>query len=297
MRIQYLNGGLANQVYQYLFFRFGQLSNPETADEWFLDDSFFFVQDIHNGYELEKVFPNIKVNLLSRYFDAESWEMLIDNKKNGISIPQSLKNLGYDIKMIAETSNYKQAMHNPFDGSVYAVPMANGYFPDIVKLKDEILYYHGYWINPEYTNAYADILYKELEFKDISDEKNARIALDILKTDSCAVHIRRGDYVGLGWTSSNTFYKESVIKVLEQNKDAVFFVFSDDVNWCRENAEELGLSLPCRVEYVEGNMAGLNYIDLQLMTYAKYMIRGNSAFSYLAVMLSGRFELVLGDRR
>lgn len=295
MRIQYLNGGLANQVYQYLFFRFGQLSNPETAEEWFLDDSFFYVHKIHNGYELEKVFPNIKVNLLSKCFDDESWEMLIDNKKNGISIPQSLKNLGYDIKMIAETSNYNEAMHNPFDGPVYAAPAANGYFPDIVRLKDEFIYYHGYWINPQYMKAYAPTLIKELEFKDITDEKNAKVAADILKTDSCAVHIRRGDYVGLGWTSANSFYKESVLKILEENRDAVFFVFSDDINWCKENAKELGFDLPSRTEYVEGNIAGLNYIDMQLMTYAKYMIRGTSAFSYLAAMLNVRSEIIISD--
>lgn len=288
MRIQYLNGGLANQVFQYIFFRFGQLSNPESADEWFLDDSFFYIHNIHNGYELEKVFPNIKVNLLSKFFDKESWDMLIDNKRNGISIPQSLKNLGYDIKMITETSNYNEKMHNPFDGLVYKAPDVNGYFPEIVKLKDEIIYYHGYWINPMYAMAYSEQIFSELTFRDITDEKNAKIALDILKTDSCAVHIRRGDYVELGWSSPTEFYKKSIDSLFDKNKEIVLFVFSDDIEWCKQHSSDLGLDIPSRVEYVEGNVAGNNYIDLQLMTYAKYIIRGNSAFSYLARVLSER---------
>ena len=97
--------------------------------------------------------------------------MLIENKRNGISIPQSLKNLGYDIKMISETTNYSEEMHNPFDGPVYATPGSNGYYPDIVKLKDEIIYYHGYWINPGYARAFANQIFNELEFADICDEK------------------------------------------------------------------------------------------------------------------------------
>ena len=39
MRIQYLNGGLANQVFQYIFVRFAELYYPE-GGPWFLDDSF-----------------------------------------------------------------------------------------------------------------------------------------------------------------------------------------------------------------------------------------------------------------
>ena len=41
MRIQFLNGGLANQVFQYVFVRFAQ--RYCTGEEWYLDDSFFFV--------------------------------------------------------------------------------------------------------------------------------------------------------------------------------------------------------------------------------------------------------------
>ena len=62
MKIQFLNGGLANQVFQYIFVRYAELSHPGCAP-WFIDDSFFFVNNVHNGYELERVF-NINANLL-----------------------------------------------------------------------------------------------------------------------------------------------------------------------------------------------------------------------------------------
>lgn len=92
MKIQYLNGGLANQVFQYIFVRFAELYNPQN-EPWFIDDSFFFLNNVHNGYELEKVF-GIQANLLSRHFDSDVWAEFIKNKKNGFSIAQSFKNLG-----------------------------------------------------------------------------------------------------------------------------------------------------------------------------------------------------------
>ena len=53
--------------------------------------------------------------------------------------------------------------------------------------------------------------------------------------------------------------------------------------------------MPVRVEYVEGNVNGKNYIDAQLMTYAKYIIRCNSAFSYIDALLNTRDSKVISD--
>ena len=39
--------------------------------------SFFFVLNVHNGYELEKVF-GIQANLLSKYFDEDVWQEYCD---------------------------------------------------------------------------------------------------------------------------------------------------------------------------------------------------------------------------
>ena len=139
MKIQYLNGGLANQVFQYIFVRYAQLSSPQ-AEDWILDDSFFFTTQAHNGYELEKVF-GLKPRLLSQSFDADIWEELIKNKKNGCSIPQSFKNLGFDIIMLTEFENYRE--HNPFDGQIYHVP-GNSFTPEIIHVSHEFVYYHGY---------------------------------------------------------------------------------------------------------------------------------------------------------
>lgn len=285
MKIQYLNGGLANQVFQYIFVRYAQLSHPE-SDDWFFDDSFFFVNDVHNGYELEKVF-GLRLNLLSRHFDTETWMQFIENKKQGISIPQSFKSLGFDMKMITEFENYKE--HNPFDGVIYRVP-GNAFLPEITALQDEFLYYHGYWLHPEWFRHFRDIFLKELALPPIHDEKNQKYGEMILHTHSVAVHIRRGDYVRLGWASDAALYLEKTKEILTRYPDVTFFIFSDDISWCKENQEALGFALPTQTIYIEGNDKGANYIDLHLMSLCNIMLIGKSAFGYLGMLLNKRLE-------
>lgn len=290
MRIQYLNGGLANQVFQYIFVRYAQLSNPQNGD-WLFDDSFFFTTQAHNGYELEKVF-GLKPRLLSQYFDADIWEELLKNKQNGCSIPQSFKDLGFAITMITEFENYRD--HNPFNGQIYRVP-GNSFYPEIQQLPGEFVYYHGYWLHPEWFQSYRSILKKELAFPPITDERNLSYANSILGSKSVAMHIRRGDYIRLGWASDSHYYLEKTREVLANDPDAVFFVFSDDIPWCKENREHLGLSLPSRTVFVEGNHLGNNYIDLQLMSMCQIMIINRSAFGYLAMLLNDRLDYFLFD--
>lgn len=153
--------------------RHAQLSNPQ-QDTWFFDDSYFFTHQKHNGYESEKVF-GLKPNLLSQYFDPDIWNQLIENKKNGCSIPQSFKNLGFNIIMITEFENYRN--HNPFDGQIYRIS-GNTFHPDITQISSEFtddifFYYHGYWQPQNWFKNYQAILKKELFFHPLQTKGNA----------------------------------------------------------------------------------------------------------------------------
>ena len=289
MKIQYLNGGLANQVFQYIFYRYGQLSNPN--DTWYIDDSFFYIKNVHNGYELEKVF-GLKPNLLSNAFDSDVWDVFISNKRNGISVPQTFKNLGFDIKMITEFDNYK--VHNPFDGVIYHVP-GNEYIPEIVTVSDKYIYYHGYWLHPDWFRKYQDIFLQELAFPPIEDSYNQSISNAIKQSHSAAIHIRRGDYVTLGWTSLPEYYLSKATQLSKQYSDITFFVFSDDIPWCKENAHSLGLDLATETLFVEGNVHGNNYRDLQLMSTCQILLAGKSAFSYLSALLNPGLQMIISD--
>ncbi len=72
------------------------------------------------------------------------------------------------------------------------------------------------------------------------------------------------------------------------------YVFSDDIDWCKSNSEEMGFNAFRSVCYVDGNTGSKSYIDMQLMSQCKGVIASNSAFSYLAALLNTRIISYIG---
>ena len=289
MKIQFLNGGLANQVFQYIFMRYAELSSP-SGEKWFLDDSYFFTTKIHNGYELEKVF-GIKPQLLSQTFDADVWEEFLKNKKNGISVPQTFKNLGFDMIMYAETDNYPQM--NPFDGDIYRLVHSGQFDATIPHINYPNVYYHGYWINKNWLHAYKDIILKELSFPEMTNPNAIKYANQIMSGPSLSMHVRRGDYVTLGFDAKPEVYKTALEEIKKVYHGFTVYVFSDDLNWCQEHTAELGLDDVSKVVYVSGNTGENSYLDMQLMSMCEGSIVGNSAFCYLAALMNQRLKVYM----
>lgn len=281
MKIQFLNGGLANQAFQYIFTRFYELSHP--GEIMYLDDSYFALNTVHNGYELEKVF-GIKPHMISECFDEDVWEYFLTERATGKSIPQVLCENGIPMSMISEVGDSYKSFHN-FEGKVHPIP-AREFYPEILDMPGDI-YYHGYWIHKNWFETYRDIFLKEFTFPEITDAKNRDYLERIESGKSVSVHIRRGDYVTLGWDLETARYREMIEKFVKKcGADWELFVFSDDIEWCKQNAAGLGFDSLKSVIYVEGNVSGKNYIDMHLMSRCKAMIMSNSAFCYLAALLN-----------
>ena len=284
MKVQFLNGGLANQAFQYIFARYYELSHPQ--DAMYLDDSYFALYTVHNGYELDKVF-GLKPHMLSQCFDPDVWEFILGERKEGKSVPQILFDQGIGMYMIHEADTYKT--FNPFDGVKCPIP-CNEYHPEILDAPGDV-YYHGYWINKNWFAAYKEEFLKELRFPEIKDPKNLEYDGRIRNAKSVSIHIRRGDYVTLGVAQSAEYYKSCCGYFADSVSGKwELFVFSDDIDWCRRHQEELGFGRFAGVTFVEGNMQGNNYIDMQLMSRCKGMIMSSSAFCYLAALLNVDME-------
>ena len=65
------------------------------------------------------------------------------------------------------------------------------------------------------------------------------------------------------------------------------------VDWCKENESKLGLNLSGQTVYVEGNVDGKNYIDLQLLSMCQGMIMSNSSFCYLAALMDRQLQFFI----
>lgn len=288
MKIQFLNGGLANQSFQYIFARYYELSHP--GEIMYMDDSYFAVYTVHNGYELEKVF-GIRPHMLSECFDEDVWAFILEERKKGKSVPQIFLEDQIQISMLSEVGDGHKTF-NPFDGQVLDIP-CNQYLPDILDLPGN-LYYHGYWINKKWFARYREAFLQEFTFPEITDERNLRYMEEIRSSLSLSVHIRRGDYVTLGFSQDPIVYRYQLKQFAKQVPgEWHLFVFSDDVDWCREHARELGIHYFQEVTYVEGNTDGENYRDMQLMSMCRAMIVSNSSFCYLATLLNTEKQYAL----
>lgn len=253
----------------------------------YMDDSYFALNTVHNGYELDKVF-GLKPHMLSECFDDEVWNFILEERKKGKSVPQILCENEIEMYMISEVGPGHKTF-NPFEGKVLSIP-CNEYHPEILDAPEDV-YYHGYWINKKWFSRYRDVFLKELRFPEITEQKCLEYLNRIENTNSVSIHIRRGDYVKLGWAMQPDMYRELVYEFMDKVPGKwELFVFSDDTAWCREHQEEMGFECFDSVTFVEGNVRGKNYIDMQLMSRCRAMIMSNSAFCYLAALLNTRKE-------
>lgn len=283
MKIVWMNGGLGNQLFQYIFYRFLE---EKSGDICYIDDRFFFHRQRHFGYEINKIF-GLTPNLLSDFFDEDVWDEILKATKSDVNIIDFFNSSGLPMQVISEGSfivDFYKTHSIPYSGKLYAFE-ANTYSPEIANLQGDV-YYHGYYINMNWFKEIRNLIFSELKFPEIDDEYNIDLASRISLRNSVAVHIRRGDFVTLGWALDPEWYQKAVEEIKRLVSKPSFFIFSDDTLWCRSNLETLGFDKSDHIEFIEGNTGGKNFRDMQLMSLCKNLIIANSSFSYLAALLN-----------
>lgn len=137
----------------------------------------------------------------------------------------------------------------------------------------------GYLQNITYFNQYKNIIKKEFQFKDkIKDAVHQKIS----DYNYIAVHIRRTDYL----KHQNIYYKldlswyENAFKIFNDNN---FLIFSDDIQWCKNNFKKSNIIFSELKNPAE---------DLYAMTLGNGLIIANSTFSWWAAYLSNNIEIV-----
>lgn len=157
------------------------------------------------------------------------------------------------------------------------------YLPAFQELEGNVIL-HGHFQNEKYFKQYETIIRKEFTFKHPLKGQNLQIAQQMEKSNSVAIHIRRGDYV----TDSNfalctkEYYQEAMDRIKREVENPVFFIFSQDFDWINENLtfdkEE--------VHFIDWNRGKDSYLDMQLMSLCKHNIIANSSFSWWAAWLN-----------
>lgn len=152
-----------------------------------------------------------------------------------------------------------------------------------VKISENTNYFaKGYWQDTKFFPKDLSNIYK-IFAKENLNIRNQNTIQQILQTESVSIHVRRGDYVNNymhGNIANKTYYQNSIDYINSSIKNPVFFVFSDDINWCKSN-----LNFNNQVYYVEGNDKEVEQ-DIILMSNCKHNIISNSSFSWWASYLN-----------
>lgn len=145
-------------------------------------------------------------------------------------------------------------------------------------------YLSGYFQSEKYFIKIRPDIVEAFSFKNKASKKSVEIIKLAKNTNSVSLHVRRGDYVTS--QDANSFhglkgvdYYKKAMKIAANTVDTPrYFIFSDDISWCRYN-----LPVPKDSIFVEHNTKGVE--DLRIMTNCKHNIIANSSFSWWGAWL------------
>ena len=112
--------------------------------------------------------------------------------------------------------------------------------PKILKLPNNV-YLEGYWQSEKYFIGIENIIRNEFTIKTPPADKNKELGDIMNSCESVAVSVRRGDFVTDPRISkthgacSNEYYYKCTDLISQKTDSPVFFVFSDDIQWCKDD--------------------------------------------------------------
>ncbi len=145
-------------------------------------------------------------------------------------------------------------------------------------------YFKGYFQCEQYFKDVKDKLIDDFTLIKELNKANKQILEQIKSTNSISLHFRRGDYLKSSrWgVLTKTYYQKAIdLIVKETGITPTLFVFSDNLNWVKENVK-----FDYDTNYVGINSGKQGYFDLELMKNCKHNIIANSSFSWWAGYLN-----------
>ena len=188
---------------------------------------------------------------------------------------------------------YKWTGNDP-DKYLYREKKDFHYQPELFTCPDES-YISGFWQSEKYFADIADTIRQDFGFKTEPSEANKIWLSKIKPVNAVSIHIRRGDYVSVAHTNQLhgtcdlDYYQKAISTIAGKVDNPVFFCFSDDIDWVKEN-----LKTDHEMHYVDSNISpGSGHEDMRLMSNCKHHIIANSSFSWWGAWLNPNKDKVV----
>ncbi len=158
--------------------------------------------------------------------------------------------------------------------------------PQIVSIQDSVMLANGFWQSEKYFSDMVGHIHQDFtpSVGSISEE-GLGITQKMRENTSIALHIRRGDYTASGNAEKHgvlplTYYKRAMEYFDVTYQDAQYYVFSDDIEWCKR-----AFGNQPNVSIVEHHAQIEVHEDLWLMSQCKHNIIANSTYSWWGAWL------------
>jgi hypothetical protein len=153
----------------------------------------------------------------------------------------------------------------------------------------------GFWQHHKYYNTIKPQLLEEFTLKEEYKVGLPALISEIEKNDhSVSLHIRRGDYVSdpnnLDWfgVMPPDYYYQAVDYIKKRISNPVYYIFSDDLDWVKEN-----IRIDGQVVYVDIEGGKKDYLELYAMSKCRHQVIANSSFSWWGAYLNNRPEKIV----
>lgn len=157
-------------------------------------------------------------------------------------------------------------------------------YVDFLPSKYENIIFKGTFESAKYFENIENKIREEFTPKHEKLKKNLELYNKIENTESVCVTIRRGDFLtdehkSIHYVCTPEYFYKSINKINELIQNPQYIVFSDDVEWCKNN-----MNFPEGTLYESGDDPV--WEKLRLMYECKHFIISNSTFSWWAQFLS-----------
>lgn len=275
MRIVNIAGGLGNQMFQYAF---ALMLKEHFPDEQVMIDTqhyhtlmfkHFGSVNLHNGYEIDRIFANATLP---------------------VATPKDLRRLTYYIPNYVVSRIARRLL--PKRKTEYVAPYSENFTRNEEVLRKGDTYYEGYWQCFDYYKDMKPLLRQTFSHPE-PNSYNKGLIQSIKDSRSVGIHIRRGDYKDapdFNGICTPQYYQKAIATLTADGQKRTFYVFSNDLGWCRQHLPELMKGHD--IVYVDGNRGSDSYWDMMLMTYCRELIIANSTFSWWGAFLNSQAATV-----
>jgi len=257
MLIIKLQGGLGNQLFQYAF---GRLISLRRNEPLRLDrEELGAKSDTYRSYSLD-------------YFNIKA-EIAGEEEIRRIKYPYGIISRAWRIF----SSKILRRFHIGYEANL---------------LETKASYLSGFFQSYRYLEPIREELLEEISLKDAPSAKFQELSAAIKGGASVSLHIRRGDYVNnekirkQHFVCDLKYYEQAIAIIKEKVVNPVFYVFSDDIAWAKENLQIAGAVFVSGPEIADQE-------EMMLMSLCCHNIIANSSFSFWGAWLNQNQEKIV----